>query len=305
MLFLRIRKACLGLSRSVEICDEIYWIDGFIFSFSNGEEISTIELETLERKKEAEDMRNSPQISSNTQSGDTTPRGRRASVSTVLDRNSTSSIRPSFNQMAMRNEKSMFRQNSFNFNLNSKNEKILYRQSSFLNANTDKFDQKLLLRQNSIKYLSPNIEGTGFYSEDFFINEHIMQIKIKTNEDIETIFQSIHKSVKEFVGEWISTSLSNQISYTLVRKSISVEQDQTLPLSNNHFKSNKEKENFDLLCPYCNSTVKYVKNKTKFCEICGPNEIVIENEFGLLKLIAQGGFGKVKKKIYLKKKNIN
>jgi hypothetical protein len=289
MLFLRIRKACLGLGRNVEIADEIYWIDGFIFSFTDGEEISTIELETLERKKESDEQKN---ILQNNSLESNVTRNRRASIGITMDRNSTSSVRISPNQFPIRNEKMMFRQNSFNFSGN--NEKILFRQTSFLNTKTD---QKILLRQNSIKYLSPNIEGTGFYSEDFFINEHIMQIKIKTNEDIDSIFQNIHKSVKEFVGEWISTSLSNQISYTLVRKSISVEQDQTLPLTNNNgFKTFKEKEFFEFLCPNCNSTVKYIKFKTKFCDICGPNEIVIENEFGLLKMIAQGGFGKVKKK---------
>ena len=50
MLFMRIRKSCVGSETTVEMIEELYWMDGLIFYFGNKkivEEKSILELELV------------------------------------------------------------------------------------------------------------------------------------------------------------------------------------------------------------------------------------------------------------------
>ena len=48
MLFLRVRKVCCLSGIDSKIEEEVYWLDGFIFSFNNGDKVSVVEMKIFE-----------------------------------------------------------------------------------------------------------------------------------------------------------------------------------------------------------------------------------------------------------------
>jgi hypothetical protein len=126
-------------------------------------------------------------------------------------------------------------------------------------------------------------------------SQQILEIKIKTNNHPLILFGSINESVKEFISKWIVGNVYDKIKFVTEKNSIGEEQ----PLKLGELHSNKVK----CICAYCGKVIFINKKTTKECEMCFSKDFLIEGEIGLLKKIAQGGFGRILKSIV--KKNLN
>ena len=164
MLFLRIRKNCIVSEEKQKMLDEIYWLDGFIFHYSN--------------------------------------------------------------------------------DLNEKIE----------NSN--------LIEMKTVQKLKNRKDNT---------RQQIIQIKISTNENPEFLFQNIHSSVKEFIGQWMVEKYSNQIHYQT--KKISVEKE-----DNVNFQNELIGDKMPALCSFCGHDI-FFNEQTKSCEMCGSKNFLIEGNF--------------------------
>ena len=145
------------------------------------------------------------------------------------------------------------------------------------------FDQ--ILHENESK--STLIEMETFD----FKNNTKMQIIIKCNEHPEPVFQSVHQSVKEFVSQWMVPNLSKEINYKTFKKSL--EHEDAISLN-----SNCNERKLKALCYYCGYEILFNK-KSKNCEFCYSDNFLIENQFAILKVVAQGGFGRIFKALHI------
>ena len=139
------------------------------------------------------------------------------------------------------------------------------------------FEDKYLKKNNKIESKNKIVfkEKTRF----------LMKINIKTNFNPENLFQSIHHSVKEFVSQWMVSSVVDQIRFEVIRKSVKAKQEKTYPLNHNpHDHQNKQ----EIICAFCGNSFFYYFKKTDSCSNCTSENFLIENQFAILKIVDQG-----------------
>ena len=76
-----------------------------------------------------------------------------------------------------------------------------------------------------------------------------------------------------------------------------MEQENTISLEENN---QIREEKIEVICNFCGQRI-IIERNTKNCEICMSKYFLIENNFAILKVISQGGFGRIFKGKKLKK----
>jgi hypothetical protein len=131
-------------------------------------------------------------------------------------------------------------------------------------------------------------------------NNFLMKVVIKADENPQKIFDEMHLSVKEFISRWISASKSKQIEFSLSRKSfekeesiklIEQEQQNNIEIENNNIISsssslNKIKKEI-IVCAFCGCNIPLGENRRE-CEICLSKHFLVENQFAIIRVVAQG-----------------
>ena len=123
----------------------------------------------------------------------------------------------------------------------------------------------------------------------------VLEIKIKSNENIDDLFESVDQSVKEFISKWVVGKFYDQIKFSIEKKSIGEKKIVRI--------NEKKNDKIKIICYYCSHNTLANEN-TLECEICQSKNFLIENIFGILSVVAQGGFGRVFQCIHLKSKTI-
>ena len=109
----------------------------------------------------------------------------------------------------------------------------------------------------------------------------ILEINIKSNNKIEELFENIHQSVKEFISKWNVGNFYQQIKFFVEKKSVGKEEIFILDSSHSN--------NLKIICYYCNHSIVVNKNTTE-CEMCLSKNFLIEKEFAVISIIAQGEY---------------
>jgi hypothetical protein len=145
----------------------------------------------------------------------------------------------------------------------------------YLNEINEKIENSNLLEMKTIQKQKNRKDTT---------RQQIIQIKISTNENPQFLFQNIHISVKEFISQWMVEKYSNQIHYQT--KKMSTEKE-----DNVNFRNELKGDKVSALCSFCGHDI-FFNEHTIQCEMCGSKNFLIEGQFALLKVVAQGGFGR-------------
>ena len=136
-----------------------------------------------------------------------------------------------------------------------------------------------------------------------------MQIKINSNDPPDKLFESINRSFKEFSSKWIVSNALKEINFTITKTKKIIKKEKTIPL----VLSSPSSKNLVAICAYCFFPILIVFSQKKsgkgeveeqiendLCEKCLSKHFLLENQFALVKVIAQGGFGRIFQAVHLK-----
>ena len=126
-----------------------------------------------------------------------------------------------------------------------------------------------------------------------------ISITMKTEENPEPLFHLIHQTMKDFVSKWIHFMPANKIHFTLFKKAIEVEKPSQLLSVENE----KDLEQKRVICSFCGIEFSF-SFITSHCSNCMSKYFLIEKQYCLLKVVAEGGFGRVYKALDLKSNQI-
>ena len=124
---------------------------------------------------------------------------------------------------------------------------------------------------------TPSVEENNDSPESHQVT---LEIRIKTNDNVDELFESIDQSIKEFISKWIVGKFYDQIKFSVAKKMVGGKQSMNI----NSKGVNKKKA----ICLYCSRNI-LVNEETSECEICHSKNFLIENRFAVEKELPQGG----------------
>jgi hypothetical protein len=113
---------------------------------------------------------------------------------------------------------------------------------------------------------------------------------IKSNHDPSKLFNSLHKSFKIFVSKW-TKNMKKEMYFQIKKKSF--ETMEIAPLMD-ELPQNEICEEIKANCAYCGTFIE-INSELQECRNCTSKHFLIGNQFALIKVVAQGGFGRVYK----------
>ena len=136
----------------------------------------------------------------------------------------------------------------------------------------------------------------------------VMQIKVKMDESPETLFKLICEAVRDFISQWIVSSVSKEINVKTFRnKEMFAYEPLVIEESHNiaHLKMSildVDEEDVDLkvraLCAFCVLPIILTKD-TQECDKCTTKFFLVDLQYALVEMIKGGGEGRIFKAIHL------